>query len=468
MKKKLTERAIVVLRTVTVVSLILIALLVFKLLAGSKAILPNTDPDQLSKRIGVFTAQRLDVRRQWTGYGTTESIDSANVPARVTATVDRIPPDILEGAAVHKGQVLAELDVNDFQNQLEIAQQAVAGVDAMLKELDRQEESLNKRLKVETDDLALARDELARIKKLFEGNAANQKDVDAAERTELAAQRSLLQVEQTLSGIEPRREQLKAQRAELVSSSDTARLNVERCTITSPIDGVIQSVSIEVGESVSPGQQVARVVNLDRVQTPLSLPSQARPYVRVGDEAMLISTAHPGLTWRAAVKRITPEDDPSTRTFAAYVEVEQPGTTTAGQDSEQPALMPGVFIRGTLVASTSEQRIVIPRRSIRIERAMVVRDDEVDGHALKRLESRQVEEAYAFDGPVPEMGLPDESWAVLDAGIEPGDVVVLTPTRSLSDGQVIEPVDATESSAANSPAAHEDGANPQARRGDAR
>ncbi len=471
MKKTLSQRAVFatraaitwarrywtyLVRTAIVFVLLLFALLVFKVLAGSGPIVATIDTDQLRQRVNVFTAQTVAVNRQWTGYGTAEAIDSANVPARVTATIDLIPPDILEGASVSKGQVLAELDKSDFVNQLRIAEQSRAGVAAMIEELDRQEASLKDRLVVEADDLKLSEDESARVKRLFENSAANQKDVDAADRITLGAQRSMLLVEQTLAGIQPRRDRMLAQQAELQATADTARLNLERCTIKSPIDGVIQYVDIEVGESVAPGQRIVRVVNPDRIQTPLSLPANARSHVHVGDVTYLNSTAEPGLTWRAQVKRISPEDDPDTRTFAAYVVIDQRDAA----DGAQTPLAPGVFVRGTVVASESEDRIVLPRRSIRIERAMIVTGGVI--------ESRKITEAFAIEGPIPESGLPDEEWAVLEAGIEPGDVVVLTPTRSLGDGQLIEPVIVTDVHTGDTKPAGDDEPDRQAQRGDAR
>ena len=430
MKQMSSQNLVYIARAAMAVVLIVVAGGIFMLLARSRPVVPSTDPNQQHNRVNVFTARAIDVHRHWTGYGTAEAVESANVPARVTATVDQIPPQILEGAVVSKGQLLAELDNSDFVNQLRVTEQNMAAVDAMIEELDRQEKSLNERVAVESDDLELARQELARVKNMFENNAANQKDLDASERTVLSVQRSKLQIEQTLSGIQPRRDQLLAQKAELLATADTARLNVERCSVQSPIDGVLQFVDIEVGESVAPGQRIARVVNTDRIQTPISLPANARSHIRVGDKTYLTSTADPDQSWEAEVTRITPEDDPQTRTFAAYVEVDQKQQSESG--NLQMRLSPGVFVRGSVVASESENRVVVPRRSVRIERAMVVLDD--------ILESRMVTEAYAIDGPLPETGLRDQEWAVLTDGIEPGDIVVLTPTRSLSDGQQIEPV----------------------------
>ncbi len=456
MKKPLSHRAVFAIRAAIALSLILFAMLVFRVLAGSGPILPDVDTDQQRHRVNVFTAQSIPVNRQWTGFGTAEAIDSANVPARVTATIDSIPPGTLEGSVVQKGQVLVELDDSDFADLLSVAEQNQQGIDAQIQELNRQEASLIQRQDVEARDLELSRDELARIKDLFGKNAANQKDVDAANRTALAAERSLLLVEQVLSGISPRRDQLLAQKAELAATANTARLNHERCSIKSPIDGVIQSVDVEVGESVAPGQRIARVVNPHLIQTPLSLAANARSHVRVGDPAYLISTADPGLTWKAQVKRISPEDDPETRTFMSYVVVDQRDRIGSGDTTTQAPLAPGVFVRGTVVASHSETRVVVPRRSVRTQRVMIVQDG--------ILISRKISEAYALDGPIPETGLPDEEWAVLDSGIEPGDVVVLTPTRSLSDGQTIEPVMFVEQTAQ----AQDAESGPRAQRGDTR
>lgn len=432
MNKKLSQRAVFATRAAIALFLIVFALIIFRVLAGSGPIVATIDTDQQKQRVNVFTAQSVEVNRQWTGFGTAEAIYSANVPARVTATIDSIPPETLEGAVVSKGQVLLKLDDSDFINQLQIAEQSRAGVDAQIEELDRQEASLIQRKDVEARDLELARDELARIELMFEKNAANQKDVDAANRTSLAAERSLLLVDQVLSGITPRRNRLIAQKAELSATADTARLNLDRCSIKSPIDGVIQTVDVEVGESVAPGQQVARVVNPASIQTPLSLAANARSHVRVGDPAYLSSTADPDLIWKAEVTRISPEDDPATRTFVSYVVVDHSEPTGTSNSSNHAPLAPGMFVRGTVVASQSEPHVVIPRRSIRIERVMTIRDG--------MIHSQPVSEAYAIDGPIPETGLPDQEWAVVDGGIEPGEVIVLTPTRSLSDGQMIEPV----------------------------
>ena len=64
------------------------------------------------------------------------------------------------------------------------------------------------------------------------------------------------------------------------------------------------------------------------------------------------------------ISRISPVDDPATRTFAVYVEV----------NASDVDLAPGLFVRGEAVSSSEEFRTIIPRRAIRNQRVMLVED----------------------------------------------------------------------------------------------
>jgi RND family efflux transporter MFP subunit len=438
MIKALSQRAVVLTRAAIVVTLLVIALIIFQVLVSTSPIVPTVDPDKLLQRVNTFTAAPVPVRRQWIGYGTAEAIDSADIPARVTATVTRVRPEALEGTPVTQDQVLVELDDSDYVNQLNIAQQNLAGVVARIAELDNLEDSLKQQLVVQTRDMELARDELTRIKEMFKRDAANQKGVDAADRAALTSERNKLRVDETLAAIGPRRSQLLAEKLSLTSSIDIAERNLERCTIRSPIDGVIQFVDVEVGENLTLGQRVARVVNLERIQTPLSLSASARSHIRVGDQVRLTSTADPGLSWDGQVTRVSPEDDPATRTFAAYVEITHSQLDSQDRTPDQqttPApLAPGVFVSGVVMEADPSLRIVVPRRSIRTQRVMLIRDG--------LIYSSKVTEGFAFEGHLPKLGVPDDQWAVIVDGVDDGDQVVLNPTRSLSDGQPVQPVPA--------------------------
>ncbi|GAB4186570.1 MAG: hypothetical protein Kow00105_01150 [Phycisphaeraceae bacterium] len=424
----MSQRKAYVIRAVVVFVILLIAFVVFQLLASHKQVIPTVDPEQQRQRVKVLRVEPIPVRRQWVGYGTAEAVEVANVAARVSATVLRISPNVLEGAEVTRGQVLVELDDSDFRDQLQIAEQNLSAINARLAELDIQETTLTERRSVESRDRDLARDELDRVRTLFEKSAANQKDVDAAERTLLAAERTLLQVEEQLRALGPRRQQLLSERAALQAQADIARENLSRCRIASPINGVVQSIDVEIGETLNIGQRVARIVNLDRIQVPLSLPAHARPYVHVGDTIQLTWAAGEDLSWQAVVERIAPEDDPATRTFSVYGIV----TQTHPDNQSHTPLYPGVFVRGVVISDDGLPRLVVPRRSIRTERVTKV----VDGI----LQTEPVHEAFLIDDHLPATGLPDVEWAVIEDGLKPGDLIVVNPVRSLYDGQHVEAI----------------------------
>ena len=78
--------------------------------------------EQPLRRVVVMQTELVEVRRQFEGFGTAEAMNTADIPARVTATVVVLPDDILPGARVEQGQIIAMLDPTDFERQVDIAE----------------------------------------------------------------------------------------------------------------------------------------------------------------------------------------------------------------------------------------------------------------------------------------------------------------------------------------------------------
>lgn len=401
--------------------------------------------------IAVLAAQRVPVQRQWRGYGTVEAIDSADVPARVTATVEYLPDDILSGTRVTRGQLLVQLDDSDFRRQVEIAQQNLADLDSQMALQDVQKRQLATRLALESEDIRLAEDELKRIQQLLQRQAANPRDVDMAKRALIAAQIAQVATSEAVDSLGPRRRQLEAQRVGQDASLRLAQESLRRCRVTSPIDGVLQWVDVEVGESLASGQRVARVVNLSRMEVPLRLPAAARRAVAVGDQTQLEVTNRTGVTWSARISRIAPEDDTSTRTVTVYIEVNQSPHVTAGRRTvgvDQAMLVPGMFVAGVVASGEARPRWVIPRRAVQAGRILTV-----DGGVIQ---SRPVHVDYVLEGRLPDLGLPDDQWVVLDpvvAALRDGELVVVNGSTSMRAGQAVAPVVLTAASASPDPGA---------------
>ena len=122
----------------------------------------------------------------------------------------------------------------------------------------------------------------------------------------------------------------------------------------------------------------------------------------------------------AVIARVSPIDDAATRTMTVYVEID-------GRDGR---IVPGLFVSGTVHEADREVRTVVPRRSIRHQRVLLVEEG--------RVRSVPVESLFSFDDTVEGSGLEDRQWMVLAEPLPEGAQIVLDASRSLPEGILVE------------------------------
>jgi len=400
---------------------------------------PKPEPGEgltVASRVPVIELRQVALGRQWRGLGTVRAVKEAAVPAEVAAVAQTVPAAIEEGVRVEAGQVLVKLESEDFEHQAAINRANIANLEAQLKQLDLQETRLAERAELERELVEIAAAERDRVERIYESGAAGRQGYDRARRQAIEAQRALTTTLEQLDAIEPRRNQLKAQRLSQQASLELSELNVRRCVIRSPIDGIIQALDVEPGERVAPGQRVAQIVGLVRVEVPLNVPASARTDLTPGDPVLIRSASREDRTWDATVGRILPQDDPSARTATFFATVEQPDAEARfGTPEGATLLLPGAFVRGTLTSDDPRPRWVVPRRSVRHDRVLRVRDGVI--------ETCEVDVAFSFEGRLPQLGIPDDQWVVLREGaapFAPGDRIVVNVAATLKDGARIEPL----------------------------
>lgn len=415
----------IITRAIVSIVLLVLAIGVFRMLAGSRPEVPSVPHSEIAPQVLVMELRPIAVQRHWRGFGTTRAMDSANIPAQVGAIVEERPQEIQPGAHVKQGQMLVKLDDSDFVRQVEISTQAIADIDAQLAQLEVERDSWQQRVDLLAQETAFAQSEYERTKEALARNAAKDREVEQAGQRLATAQRAEVAAREEVNKIPSRRDRLQAMKAQQEASLKLAQQNEKRCTITSPIDGVLQSVSVEVGESVNNGQQVARVVSSRRIEIPIRLAASARREIHVGDEVTLRATGEAKLSWTAHVARIAPEDDESNRTLTIFAELLQ-------EEGSAKPLAPGRFVEADVVSGDVRERIVVPRRALSSERIALV----VDGV----VRTQPISVAYHLDQTLPATGLPDEQWVVIDDEIEPGSFVVVNKAMSVTDGERVQPV----------------------------
>ncbi len=372
--------------------------------------------------VRVISALQVNVKRQWRGFGSVTAMDTTDVPTRVTSTVIAIADALEAGSLVRKGQLLVQLDDSDFLRQEEIAHQNLTGIDEERKNLAVQETYLKKRLILQLEQQELAVSQHKRTTDLIARGAGTQQDVDRAREAVLSKEQSVLQTREKIQLLTHQRGQLNAQHQAQASALRRAGEDVSRCQIISLIDGILESLDVEVGEHVTSGRRIGRVVNPTQMEVQLKLPASARASVQVGDEVVLSAVGEEDHLTHTTISRISPVDDPDMRTFNVYVELRSNGKRW----------VPGRFAQGVVKAAEPTAHWLVPGRSIAADRLTLVRQGVIVTLGAKS--DFLVRQAY------PQTGLSDTNWTALKIALLPEDLVVITPSRTLTDGKKVRPM----------------------------
>ena len=284
------------------------------------------------------------------GYGSARPYRSALLTAEVAGEVVELAEGLQDGSPVEAGQLLVRIDDRRYVQMLE---QAIARSEA---ERAQREANLRRLLAICQSEVKVNRDEERRLADLFEREVASKKEYDFGR---LAYQRSLREsttYQNQLDLIDPQRRQLQASLQGRLAEVEVAKLDVEHCRILAPFDGQIDELLVEVGERVQRGGSIAGLIDPWRIEVPVELPVSAYPRVETGADVELRVDSMPDLGWSGRVERKSPDADQQSRTFRAYVEVDN-------REQDTP-LVAGYFLSAAVTGPTLEDALLVPRGAI--------------------------------------------------------------------------------------------------------
>ncbi len=401
--------------------------------SGILWVLKTTKPHPISVAAGngaltvrTIPATRRTVARQWIGYGTARAINNADVAAQVAGEVITRPITINVGVWVEKGDLLVELDSGELADRLDGAEQAAVSLESQLESLDVEYTSLVESTAFAEEAVKLSMREVDRAKQALATGAATDNEIDRLLRdlTQLRQQASDLR--QRRDQIPLRKQEFEAQIRQQKANIRLAQRDVDRARITAPITGMIQQMSVDVGDWVSVGSPVCRIVDLNRIEAPLKMPISAGSEVHVGDAISLRADSPSGLNWDGRIARIAPEGDPQTRTLTIFAEIEQDGRSI-----QSATLLPGQFLIGSAQSRHPQSRLIVPRSAISDGRVAIVGADHT-------VEFHQVEVAFYIDKEIAELDQSTTQWAVISTGLDAGDLVIVSNFSELQEGLPVE------------------------------
>ena len=201
--------------------------------------------------------------------------------------------------------------------------------------------------------------------------------------------------------------------AEIRSGIEGARVALEqrkyereRATITAPFNGVMDDIKVAVGERLTTGQEIGRVVDLEHLRIEAAVLEHDLPLIRVGGQARVTAAAAPDRAVIGTIAAILPIVDSTTRAGRAIIRAGGGGV-----------LRPGMSADVQLEAARLPNRIIVPAS------AVIQRDGRPLVFVVKEGRAQWV---YIFpgrsNGTETEV-LPDSASGQIP--LQPGDVVLI-------------------------------------------
>jgi RND family efflux transporter MFP subunit len=345
------------------------------------------DPQVTAVKIEVV--KRSSPENRLTLPGTALADQQTPLYARINGYLKSFAFDI--GDSVKKGQLVAEIDSPEVDQQLRqaVATQGVAKA-ALVQAQANQE---------------LARVASERWAALVKERAVSQQEADE-KRLTLAAREA---------DVEASRAMIKAQEANVKRLEELQSFK----QILAPFDGVITARNVEIGTLVSEGSGAAarelfRMVQLQNLRFHVPVPEGFVPSIHIGLEATLTFDAHPGKTFAGKVSRTSNAVDVASRTMLVEVRVPNP----AG------VLLPGMYAQVTFALRQASPALLMPSNALLVRPegtlAAVVGKD-------KTVHYKKIQVGRDYGTRIEVI-----------SGLEENDQVMVNPTTMIREGEKVE------------------------------
>jgi HlyD family secretion protein len=278
---------------------------------------------------------RGDIEATVTATGTVNAVTTVLVGTQVSGTIKKIYVDF--NSHVKKGQLIAQIDPATFEAQVE---QQKANLYAAKANLEKAEATV-----------VDARRTMIRNKELLAKNLIAQSDFDTSQTT---YETDVAQVSASKAAV-----------AQAEAALKNAQTNLGYTRIVSPVDGVVVSRNVDVGQTVAASFQTPTLFtiaqDLTKMQIDTSVAEADIGRVKLGQEVDFTVDAYPDITFKGKVWqiRIAPITVQNVVTYDVVVLV----------DNKDLKLMPGMTANVSIVVAAVKDALKIPNAALRFRPA---------------------------------------------------------------------------------------------------
>jgi len=258
--------------------------------------------------------------------GTVQPLQETVVLARASGYVRAWHTDI--GDKVKKGQVLAEIDTPELDQELSQARAQLKQARASLAQANANRD--------------LAKANLTRAQRLAPAGI-----VSKAELEQRTAQAEVGEANVAVASANVAAQEANIRRLDELKAF---------ATLTAPFAGTVTQRNVEVGSLVAAGnpQQLFRIAATDPVRVFVQVPQDVAPGVRAGVPAKVSVREYPRRTFEGEVMRAAGELDTSTRTMTTIIRV----------PNQDGALLPGMYAEVALTLPLPHQVFELPSTAL--------------------------------------------------------------------------------------------------------
>ena len=344
--------------------------------------------------VRVHEVTLVDVPLTVNSQGTVRPRTESQLVSEIDGRVNWVAPAFVEGGFFEAGDVLVRIDPFDYEQTVVTARSQLAQA-----------------------RLRLAQEEA-------EAEVA-QREWDTLGRGDPRA----------LALRKPQLEDARASVAAAEAGVERAVRDLQRAEISVPYAGRVRTKNVDIGQYVRRGDTVATVYSVDIAEIRLPLPDDELAYLDLPlsyrgfepnnqpDVTLRATFAGETHAWTGRIVRTESEIDSVSRMVHAVAEVIDP--YAPDPDPNRPPLAVGMFVEAEIAGHTAREVALLPRVALRgRDQVLVVTPDE-------RLEFRAVDVLRTTAESV-----------IVEAGLEAGELVVISPLDMPTDGMTVQRVDA--------------------------
>ena len=372
-----------------------------------------------------------------------------------------------EGDSVVTGQLLAKIDPDAYQSQVERGVAQVNSAKAQLANAQSQIKQFQAQKQQIEAQLINAREIYERNKELVREGVISDLEFEQSESNFRALEANLRAAE---ANIEAARESAEAAKFQVASSEATLKelqTSLRRTTIYSPMNGIVSRLNVEEGERVvgtiqMTGTEMMRIANLNNMEVRVEVSENDIPRVSIGDlveievdayldrkfEGRVTQIANSAIAEATATATLTSDQ---VTNFEVRINIDPTSYQDLITENKPYPFRPGMSASVEVNTKTVAEALSVPIQSVTTREKKDLKGKDVDPSLDADEPVEVVFRVTAADSvevvPV-KTGIQDNTYIRVLSGLEDGDEVVAGPysaiARRLEEGMDVQRVERNE------------------------